>query len=405
MPFGLSASFLKSRSFHHHGWKFLKEREIHKQPLRNTRRALWNNNGKLSKEYCIKMQHNYWKNHCTNLKGGSMMSDDKFEKKYLVNATSKNSHDEPKKSQPILEFIKDGMDTFRQFSRLYAFFSFISSGLSSSLLAVDNLSNISPKMFLIGFLQFLIPNCIMFQYIVGVNQLADIEIDKINKPYLPLASGKYSLRNAIIIVASSLLMGFGSAWVLGSRPMFWCLVISTMLMTAYSVNLPLLRWKRSTILATLSLASSMTIGQHIAPFLHMKTVLKKALNYPRSLVFTVVVVSLFYTVISLAKDIPDIEGDKAAGHKTLAIHLGPRRVFWFCISLLQMTYGIAIIMGALSPILWSKIFTVVTHFIMSIILWYRANSVDLSNNDSLQSFYMAIFVFLSVENFLVLFVR
>ncbi|XP_025673858.1 naringenin 8-dimethylallyltransferase 2, chloroplastic isoform X2 [Arachis hypogaea] len=359
MAFGLSGSSLKSPPT---------------TTDSSTRRTLWhNNNGKLSKEYCIKMQHNYWKYHCNNIKGGSMMSD-KFEKKYLVNATSKNSHDEPKKPQPILESIKDGMDAFRQFSRLYAFFSFISSGLSSSLLAVDNLSNISPKMFLIGFLQFLIPNCIMFQYIVGVNQLADVEIDKINKPYLPLASGKYSLRNAVIVVASSLLMGFGSAWVLGSRPMFWCLVISTMLMTAYSVNLPLLRWKRSTILATFSLASSMTIGQHIAPFLHMK-------------------------------DIPDIEGDKAAGHKTLAIHLGPRRVFWFCISLLQMTYGIAIIMGALSPILWSKIFTVVTHFIMSIILWYRANSVDLSNNDSLQSFYMAIFVFLSVENFLVLFVR
>ncbi|MEL7163792.1 MAG: UbiA family prenyltransferase, partial [Bacteroidota bacterium] len=31
-------------------------------------------------------------------------------------------------------------------------------------------------------------------YITGLNQLTDVEIDRINKPYLPLASGAYSLR-------------------------------------------------------------------------------------------------------------------------------------------------------------------------------------------------------------------
>ncbi|KAL1333453.1 probable homogentisate phytyltransferase 1, chloroplastic isoform X4 [Arachis ipaensis] len=39
-------------------------------------------------------------------------------------------------------------------------------------------------------------------YIVGLNQLSDIEIDKINKPYLPLASGEYSVGTGVTIVAS-----------------------------------------------------------------------------------------------------------------------------------------------------------------------------------------------------------
>ncbi|KAJ0697822.1 putative homogentisate phytyltransferase [Helianthus annuus] len=38
-------------------------------------------------------------------------------------------------------------------------------------------------------------------YIVGLNQLSDIEIDKVNKPYLPLASGEYSVKTGIIIVS------------------------------------------------------------------------------------------------------------------------------------------------------------------------------------------------------------
>src|SRR4029079_4523688 len=40
-------------------------------------------------------------------------------------------------------------------------------------------------------------------YIVGLNQLTDIDIDKLNKPYLPLASGAYSKRLAMWIIGIS----------------------------------------------------------------------------------------------------------------------------------------------------------------------------------------------------------
>ncbi|XLR62124.1 hypothetical protein HN51_005416, partial [Arachis hypogaea] len=91
-------------------------------------------------------------------------------------------------------------------------------------------------------------------------------------------------------------------------------------------------------------------------------------------------------------DLGDVEGDKAAGLKTLAIRLGVKQAFWLCISLIQMAYGIAITMGALSPVLWSKIVTVVTHIIMVLYVWnYDVNSVDLSSKDSLHSFDMFMF--------------
>ena len=51
---------------------------------------------------------------------------------------------------------------------------------------------------LIGVLQALIPALLMNVCIVGLNQLYDVEIDKINKPYLPLASGEMTIREVTI---------------------------------------------------------------------------------------------------------------------------------------------------------------------------------------------------------------
>ncbi|KHN24641.1 Homogentisate phytyltransferase 1, chloroplastic [Glycine soja] len=75
--------------------------------------------------------------------------------------------------------------------------------ISTSLLAVEKLSYISP-LFFIGVLQAMVPQLFMSIYMNGVNQLFDVEIDKINKPHLPLASGQLSFRTGAIIVASCL---------------------------------------------------------------------------------------------------------------------------------------------------------------------------------------------------------
>ncbi|QHO31967.1 Naringenin 8-dimethylallyltransferase 2 [Arachis hypogaea] len=209
------------------------------------------------------------------------------------------------------------------------------------------------------------------------------------------------------LILYAFVQSLGLAWMVGSKPLIWSIIVAAGLMAVYSINLPLLRWKRSAILSVLSNAMSMMASFHMGPFLHMKTfVLKKAATFPRSMLLSCFVVGCLYTVISISKDLADVEGDKAAGLKTLAIRLGVKRVFWLCISLIQMAYGIAITMGALSPVLWSKIVTVLTHVIMVLYVWNHAvNSVDLSSKDSLQSFHMFMFKLVTVECVLVLFVR
>ncbi|XP_052110705.1 naringenin 8-dimethylallyltransferase 2, chloroplastic [Arachis duranensis] len=351
-------------------------------------KALWHKNRKLQS-----LEHN-WNHSYKFIHGGSKPRNS------FVKATSEPSH-----TQTIWNSTKDIMHTLQKFSGSYYLITVIMSISSTSVLAVENLSDISPKFF-IGLFKFIIPIMFMHWYTVGINQLVDIEIDKINKPYRPLASSKISFGGGLAIVAASLFMSFGLALMIGSKPLLWGLILIFILMTAYSVNLPFLRWKKSTILTLLSGVPTILTAYNLAPYLHMKTfVLKKPFIFTRSLAFTTVVMTFFYVVISLFKDIPDIEGDKKEGLQTLSIRLGPKRVFWLCISLLEMTYGIAIIMGLTSPFLWSKIFTVMAHAINAWILWFRANSVDLKSKEDFQSFYMFIFKLLYLENVLVLFVR
>ncbi|XLU68557.1 hypothetical protein S245_027610, partial [Arachis hypogaea] len=349
-------------------------------------KAWLNKSEKLSKEYNLK--HN---SRGIFERGSTITTCEKHdEKKYLMNVTQ-SSHDEAEPhSKTIFNSIIHALDAFRKFSRFYAFIAMIVGSFSSSLLAVDNLSELSPTFFN-GFLQYVAAFFFMHMYIVGVNQLADLEIDKINKPYLPLASGVYSFRNGVILVTSFLFTSFGVGWIIGSKPLLWALFGSFFLMSAYSVDLPLLRWKKSTILSVMANVFSMLISFNFGPFFHMKTMLKKKAIFPRSLVFATAVMGIFYGIIMLAKDISDIEGDKMAGLQTLAVRLGPKKVFWFCVFLLEMAYGVAIMIGASSPFFWSKFFVVLSHAIMALFVWYRATLVDLSSKDSLQAFYMVIF--------------
>ena len=97
-------------------------------------------------------------------------------------------------------------------------------------------------------LQALIPSLFVNLYITGLNQVTDVDIDRINKPYLPIAAGRLSKTNGILIVLASLFMGFYNF-----RSMDWplqaTLAGSALLGTLYS--LPPFRLKRFPLLAAM----------------------------------------------------------------------------------------------------------------------------------------------------------
>ncbi|ESR63560.1 hypothetical protein CICLE_v10010573mg [Citrus x clementina] len=94
--------------------------------------------------------------------------------------------------------------------------------------------------------------------------------------------------------------------------------------------------------------------------------------------------------ITTSIDLHDVDGDKEFGIETLSVKLGKERVFWLCVYMLSIAYGAAVVVGASSSILLSKLLTIISHCILASSLWLRARTVDLSSNTSTFSFYMFI---------------
>ncbi|KAL2340281.1 hypothetical protein Fmac_008221 [Flemingia macrophylla] len=327
---------------------------------------------------------------------------------HVVNvAPTESSEFETQDSSPKSTWgsIKDFLGAFYRFSRPHTIIGTALSIVSVSLLALEKSSDISTTFFA-GLLQAVVAALFMNVYIVGLNQLSDIEIDKINKPYLPLASGEYSFTTGVIIVASFSVLSFWLAWIVGSWPLFWALSISFVLGTTYSIDLPLLRWKRFAVLAAMCILAVRAIIVQIAFFLHMQTfVFKRPIVFPRSLIFATAFMGFFSVVIALFKDIPDIEGDKIFGIRSFSVRLGQKRVFWICVSLLEMAYGVSLFMGASFCCFWSKMITGLGHCLLASILWYHANSVDLKSKAAITSFYMFIWKLFYAEYFIIPLVR
>nr|AAX56086.1 homogentisate phytylprenyltransferase [Glycine max] len=368
--------------------------------------ASWHNR-KIQKEYnFLRFRWPSLNHHYKSIEGGCTCK--KCNIKFVVKATSEKSFEsEPQAFDPksILDSVKNSLDAFYRFSRPHTVIGTALSIISVSLLAVDKISDISP-LFFTGVLEAVVAALFMNIYIVGSNQLFDVEIYKINKPYLPLASGEYSFETGVTIDASFSILSFWLGWVVGSWPLFWALFEIFVLGTAYSINVPLLRWKRFAVLAAMCILAVRAVIVQLAFFLHIQThVYKRPPVFSRSLIFATAFMSFFSVVIALFKDIPDIEGDKVFGIQSFSVRLSQKPVFWTCVTLLEIAYGVALLVGAASPCLWSKIFTGLGHAVLASILWFHAKSVDLKSKASITSFYMFIWKLFYAEYLLIPFVR
>lgn len=87
--------------------------------------------------------------------------------------------------------------------------------------------------------------------IVGINQCFDVNIDKVNKPYLPLASGEWTLTTGIAVSTVTGILACAIAIGSGSIPLITTVLGSLVLGVAYSADVPLLRWKKHPLAAAI----------------------------------------------------------------------------------------------------------------------------------------------------------
>ncbi|KAL3695922.1 hypothetical protein R1sor_009998 [Riccia sorocarpa] len=308
-------------------------------------------------------------------------------------------------TKTMTDSVLDWLDALHRFSRPHTVIGSALGIVSVSLLALQSPTELSAKFF-VGLVQALIPSLFMNIYIVGLNQIYDVDIDKVNKPYLPLASGEYTMGMGVAIVTISALLSLAMGAAVGSRPLLWALLVSLVLGTAYSVDVPLLRWKRSALAAATCILAVRAIVVQMGFYFHMQSfVFGRAAMMTKPLLFATAFMSFFSVVIALAKDMPDVEGDKIYGIRSFSVRAGHKKIFWLCVWLIQAAYAVAMGVGVTNPFIWGKASMILGHAGLAAILWKRANSVDLKSKTAITSFYMFIWQLFYAEYLILPFVR
>lgn len=231
-------------------------------------------------------------------------------------------------------------------------------------------------------------------YIVGLNQLEDVEIDQINKPDLPVASGEFSLRQGQVIVGFLGILALILAWLLGP----WLLLmvgVSLAIGTAYS--LPPIRLKRFPVWAALCIFFVRGVIVNLGLFFHFSWLEQRnVLMLPTPAVWALTGFILVFTLaIAIFKDIPDMEGDKQYNITTFTIQLGKPVVFNIARWVLTICY-----LGMMLAGLWLSVnlpFLLSTHVVALGLMWWQSWNVDLQDKNAIAGYYQFIWKLFFLE--------
>ena len=157
----------------------------------------------------------------------------------------------------------------------------------------------------------------------ALNQIYDLEIDRVNKPKRPLPAARLPLRDAWLFTVSCYAVALALAWVVapaGRHECFW-IVLAAAVMT-YLYSAPPVRTKRLGVWANLTIAVPRGVLLKVAGWSSVKTV------FGVEPWFIGAIFGLFLLGASTTKDFADMEGDARGGCRTLPIIYGVRRAAW-----------------------------------------------------------------------------
>ena len=248
--------------------------------------------------------------------------------------------------------------------------------------------------------QALIPALLMNVAIVGLNQVYDKRIDRINKPYLPMASGRFTSNVGVSLVSGCAGLGLAAAALTGSTPLMWTLVSSLLLGILYSVDVAFLRWKRSALLAAgciLTVRAIIVQGGFYFHALGGWGGWAAALDSV-GLMFATCFMGVYSVVIALFKDLPDYVGDAQHDVRTLSVQLGRATVFNLNVALLLLAYAGGVAVAAFCTSSATNAAVVgAGHLLAGVAVAVKCRGVDTNCSASLYEFYMFIWKLFYLE--------
>ncbi|XP_022151430.1 probable homogentisate phytyltransferase 2, chloroplastic [Momordica charantia] len=237
---------------------------------------------------------------------------------------------------------------------------------------------------LCGLVQLLCGN----SYIVGLNQIYDVDIDMVNKPFLPIAAGKITSNEAWVLVTFFLTVGLSLA-ALNSGPFLTSLYCFALFLgTLYTV--PPFRFKRFPIAAFLCIALVRGFLVNFGVYYASRSVLGLPFQWSSPVAFITTFVTLFGLVIALTKDLSDIEGDRKYKITTFATKLGVRKLAFLGSGILLLNYVAAILAAIFMPQAFRRSIFIPTHAIMAMSLVFQTRVLDQAKytKEAASNFYM-----------------
>jgi homogentisate phytyltransferase/homogentisate geranylgeranyltransferase len=216
--------------------------------------------------------------------------------------------------------------------------------------------------------------------IVGLNQIFDVPIDRINKPQLPLPAGEMTLAEAWLVVSICSVVSLAIAT---SSGVYLSLTVALSLCIGACYSLPPIRLKQYAFWSAFCIVAVRGLVVNIGLFLHFT-----GGQMPTNLVWLLTIFMLGYgVVIALCKDLVDVKGDRQFGIATFSVVWGKELIFQRSQQLLMALFLTA---GLLSfPMVSASPLGLV---LMSCAPWISmaGNQVNVESTQELSKFYRFI---------------
>jgi homogentisate phytyltransferase/homogentisate geranylgeranyltransferase len=222
--------------------------------------------------------------------------------------------------------------------------------------------------------------------ITGLNQVIDVELDKINKPELPIASGELDANSAKKIVLASGIIALVAAALL-----HWLLLllIVVILFLGIAYSLPPIQFKKHHLPAALSI----TIVRGVLVNLGMALHFSGMLDHTYSIEPVVYPLTLFISAFSLAiawyKDLPDRAGDAHFGYRTFPLLYSPKIALYLGAALVTAAYAWCIFWSYQE----SESLLLLSLSVLCLAFLIHVRTVRLDDQTSVKRFYKLFWVF------------
>lgn len=222
--------------------------------------------------------------------------------------------------------------------------------------------------------------------ITGLNQIVDVELDKINKPELPIASGKLEMGTARKIVIVSGIIAIGAAAVLH---WFLLLLIAVILILGIAYSVPPIQLKQHHLPAALAITIVRGLLVNIGMAMHFAGMLQGNFEIQPVIYPLTIFISAFSLAIAWYKDLPDRAGDAHFGYKTFPLLYSPKTALYTGASFVMAAYAWCIYWS------YEKMEGLLMYslIILSSLFLLHLRTVRLEEHKSIRRFYKLFWVF------------